>query len=372
MEKKMSHEEALRFLNPKYEQKPAGDVFMDIIAKKGFVVAIGVSSALDACLARMVKENIEASGGTSEYDAIYAGGWSFSCSRGYPDMGFLNRQIMADHMENVVRTARSMPVIGDAETGYGDPKALTLTVKAYAKTGLAVAHLEDQDEDRACGHGAGRTIVSSETMVAKLKSWRLALIAIGSHMRLLARTDAIGSTNGGLKTAIERGKRYMDAEIDGHRCADLLWAEFATPDRDVIKTWVDAMRRHDSKMPLAINYSPNKDWPEWYRKNYPCEEPPSYRDLHKIGYSYIFHTIAASRMIMEAVYRGMMEFGMNGATALHVLQDQQRGMVYGRPQAIAGMTDWQNYAIHVGGEEAEQRLAQSAGFGDGSGKLDQK
>lgn len=348
-----------------------GDDFMELIAHKGFVVAMGVTSALDARLALMAKAEIEAAGGTCTYDVIYAGGWSFACSRGYPDMGFLDRRIMADHMTNVVRAAHPLPVVGDAETGYGDPKAIILTVQAYAQAGLAVAHLEDQDDDRACGHAAGRMIVPASTMEAKLRSWKLTAVAMGTSMRLLARTDAVGAVNGGLAEAIERGKRYMDTEIDGHRCADLLWAEFATPDPAVIATWVHAMRQHDRSMPLAINLSPNKDWRQWYADNRPGEEPPSYVQLHELGYAYLFHTIPAARMIMEAVYGGMMEFGNSGAQALYDMQDRQRGKPFGRPQAIAGMSDWQQYGVYVGGEAAEARLAGSEGFGDGTNRFKQ-
>lgn len=348
-----------------------GDDFMDAITRKGFVVAMGVTSALDARLALMVKEAIEAAGGTCTYDAIYAGGWSFSCSRGFPDMGFLDRRVMADHMDNVVRAAFPLPVMGDAETGYGDAKAITLTVRAYAQAGLAVAHLEDQDDDRACGHAAGRMIVPASTMLAKLRSWKLTSLALGTTMRLLARTDAVGAANGGLAEAIERGKRYMDVEIDGQRCADLLWAEFATPDPEAIAAWVHAMRSHDHTMPLAINASPNKDWPDWYRKNRPSEQPPTYVQLHELGYSFIFHTLPAARMIMEAVFGGMMEFGEHGAQALYDLQDRQRGKPFGHPQAIAGMPEWQDYGVCVGGDEAKARLESSAGFGNGADEFRQ-
>lgn len=363
----MDKNSALQHLNRRLDRP--GDAFMDIIARQGFVVAMGVTSALDARLALMAKADIEAAGGICSYSAIYAGGWSFACSRGYPDMGFLDRRIMADHMANVVQAAYPLPVVGDAETGYGDFKAITLTVRAYAEAGLAVAHLEDQDEDRACGHAAGRMIVSVATMLAKLRSWRLASIALDTSMRLLARTDAVGAANGGLAEAIERGKRYMDVEIDGHRCADLLWAEFPTPDPEVIAAWVHAMRQHDRSMPLAINASPNKDWPAWYRQNRPGEQPPSYEQLHELGYGYIFHTITTARMIMEAVYSGVREFGTHGAQALYDMQDRQRGEPCGRPQAIAGMPEWQHYGSYVGGAEAVARLTGSEGFGDGSGKF---
>lgn len=366
----MDHDSAVQHLRRRLDRP--GDAFMDIIARKGFVVAMGVTSALDARLALMAKADIEAAGGTCAYDAIYAGGWSFSCSRGFPDMGFLDRRIMADHMTNVVRAAHPLPVMGDAETGYGDPKAITLTVEAYVQAGLAVAHLEDQDDDRACGHAAGRAVVPVSTMLAKLRSWKTASLAMGTSMRLLARTDAVGAVNGGLEEAVKRGKQYMDVEIDGRRCADLLWAEFATPDPEVIAAWVHAMRQHDRSMPLAINASPNKDWSDWYRKNRPSEQPPTYAQLHELGYSFIFHTLPAARMIMEAVYSGMTEFGQNGAQALYDLQDRQRGQPFGHPQAIAGMPEWQDYGVYVGGDEAKARLQGSDGFGNGADQFKQQ
>lgn len=345
-----------------------GDVFNNVMARDGLVVALGVTSALDALAARRAKEDLEEDGASCSYQAIYAGGWSFAASRGYPDMGFLDRRIMADHATNVVRAAFPMPVMADAETGYGDPKAVWQTVRDYHHAGVAVLHLEDQDDNRACGHAGGRSIVAGEVMDAKLRSMRLELQALDSSMLLLARTDAVGAANGDSgdsrpEVAIERGKRYMDAEVGGVRAIDMLWAEFKTPNPDVIAAWVHAMRQHDSSLPLAINYSPNKEWLAWYEENRPRELPPSYTDLHELGYSFIFHTIPCARMVMEAVYQGARDFGQHGAQALHDMQRRQRGTWAGKPQAAVEMAQWQDYGVVVGGEAAAERLARSGGFG---------
>lgn len=364
----MNQDEAVGFLKRRHDRP--GDVFKEIMRRDGLVVGLGVSSALEALAAREAKEGLEEGGGTCTFQTIYAGGWSMAASRGYPDMGFLTRQVMADHLTNVVRAAFPMPVMGDAETGYGDPKAVWQTVRDYHNAGVAVLHLEDQDDNRACGHSGGRSIVPAEVMVAKLRSMRLGLQALDSSMLLLARTDAVGAANGDTgdtpTVAIERGKCYMNAEINGVRCADMVWAEFKTPNPDVIAAWVHAMRQHDSKMPLAINFSPNKKWAEWYRANRPGELPPSYADLRELGYSFIFHTITGARMVMEAVYSGAMDFGLHGAQALHDMQDRQRGTWAGEPQAVVGLDKWQDYGVLVEGKSAADRLARSGGFGGGS------
>lgn len=362
----MNPDQAREFLNRRH-QRP-GDVFKDIMRRDGLVVALGVTSALDALAARQAKADLEAKGGGCTFQSIYAGGWSKAASLGYPDMGFLTRQVMADHATNVVRAAFPMPVMADAETGYGDPKAVWQTVRDYHHAGVAVLHLEDQDDNRACGHAGGRAIVPESTMAAKLRSMRLELQALDSSMLLLARTDAVGAENGDSgdarpTVAIERGKCYMDAEVDGVRCIDMLWAEFKTPNPDVINAWVHAMRQHDSSLPLAINYSPNKEWAQWYQDFRPGELPPSYADLREVGYSFIFHTIPCARMVMEAVYDGARDFGQHGAQALHLMQRRQRGTWAGKPQSAVGMGQWQEYGVLVGGDEAAERLARSGGFG---------
>lgn len=362
----MQKDEVQNFLKRCHERP--GDVFKELMSRDGLVVALGVSSALDTLAARAAKEDLEQGGASCTFQAIYGGGWSKAASRGYPDMGFLTRQVMTDHLTNVVRAAFPMPVMGDAETGYGDPKAVWQTARDYHHAGVAVLHLEDQDDNRACGHAGGRSVVPAEVMEAKLRSMRLELLALDSSMLLLARTDAVGAENGDSgdahpAVAIERGKRYMDAEVAGVRCADMVWAEFKTPNPEVICAWVKAMRQHDPQMPLAINYSPNKEWARWYQEHRPGEQPPSYSNLHELGYSFIFHTIPCARMVMEAVYQGARDFGRNGAQALHDLQRRQHGTWAGKPQAAVGMDRWQDYGILVGGESAAQRLARSGGFG---------
>lgn len=362
----MDPDQAREFLKRRHDRP--GDRFKEIMRREGLVVALGVTSALDALAARRAKTDLEDGDEICTYQAIYAGGWSKAASRGYPDMGFLTRQIMADHATNVVRAAFPMPVMADAETGYGDPKAVWQTVRDYHHAGVAVLHLEDQDDNRACGHAGGRSIVVGEVMDAKLRSMRLELQVLDSSMLLLARTDAVGAENGDSgdshpTVAIDRGKRYMDAEVGGVRAIDMLWAEFKTPNPDVIAAWVHAMHQHDSSLPLAINYSPNKEWSAWYEENRPGELPPSYTDLHELGYSFIFHTIPCARMVMEAVYTGARDFGQHGAQALHDMQSRQRGTWAGKSQAAVGMDQWQKYGLLVGGDKAAERLARSGGFG---------
>src|SRR3989344_9272388 len=102
-------------------------------------------------------------------------------------------------------------------------------------------------------------------MITKIRSWLAVSKSIDTSMRLIVRTDALTASNGGVENAIERGKRYMDVEYKGMRPL-ILWADAMHEPKD-IETWVTEMHKHDPKMELGINYSPNKDWTGYYRKN---------------------------------------------------------------------------------------------------------
>src|SRR5207253_8044040 len=111
---------------------------------------------------------------------------------------------------NIMRGS-SLPVLVDADDGYGDVKNVTQTVRVYEKMGASAIFLEDQKAPARCGHMAGKTVIPVEQMEDKVHA------AVGARSSpdffILARTDALEAL--GVDEAIQRGERYLKAGADG-------------------------------------------------------------------------------------------------------------------------------------------------------------
>jgi len=128
---------------------------------------------------------------------------------GLPDLGFLTMSEMVAHARNIVQ-ATSLPVIADADTGYGNALNVMRTVREYEGAGVAGLHIEDQVAPKRCGHFSGKEVISREEMIGKIKA------ALDSrrdqNLVVIARTDARAVL--GLQEAIERGVAYAEAGAD--------------------------------------------------------------------------------------------------------------------------------------------------------------
>ena len=281
-----------------------------------------------------------------------------------PDMGFHDLSMMALICRYIISSAYPLPVIADAETGFGTEVTLPRTVELYDQIGVALAHLEDQESSktRRCGNLAGKQCIEPEEMVAKIRSWLIVSKSIGTSMRLMVRTDALTAANGGIEQAIERGKRYMDVDYQGFR-PTVLWAD-AMYDPKIIDQWVTELHKHDPNMILGINYSPNKDWTGYYRKNF-NQYPPTYEVLYNHGHGFrlIWHTILQARADTEATWNTFKDMAENGAESLWTLHERQRKHPVGDTQAMSNAIPWQDYEQLIGGDEAVKRYQSSEGYG---------
>ncbi len=343
-----------------------GDVLMAILEKEKRVVAPGVYNAMGAQIARMLAcDEYAAKGSPCFFNAVYGSGWAISAMNwALPDMGFHDLSMMSLMGRYIISSAHPLPVIFDAETGFGTEITLTRTVEAYHSIGVAMAHLEDQDSEvtRRCGNLGGKKCVPPEKMVTKIRSWLAVSKALGTSMRLMVRTDALTASNGGVEDAIERGKRYMDTDYQGLR-PTVLWAD-AMIDPRVIDRWIEAMRKHDPKMLLGINYSPNKDWTGYYKEKH-NRVPPTHDELYRNGegFSFIWHTILQARADMEATWNTFHDMADNGAGALWRLHERQRdNPPVCDAQGMSNAKVWQVYEQLIGGEEAKDRYDKSEGY----------
>lgn len=359
-------EDELRRLFCRRHERP-GDVFMETLKRDGLIVAPGVYDAMGGYIASRIYQERRAANLPCAFNALYQGHWSTNAMLlRKPDMGFGSLDFLSQIGRFTVAAAHPLPVIFDIETGFGNAVTLTQTVERCHEIGVAVMHLEDQEDSgdvaRRCGNQGGKWCTKLPKALAKIASCLTVCRALRTSMRLMVRTDALTAANGGLKNAIERGKRYMSVDVGGWR-PTILWAD-AMYDPSDIDRWIETFRKFDSNIILGINYSPNRDWtPETYQKKFGVS-PPTYESLYRNGqgFSVIWHTILQARADMESTWNTFAAMADRGAEALWKLHERQRKHPVGDPQAMSGVGEWQAYEQHIGGAAAVKRYSASQGY----------
>jgi methylisocitrate lyase len=144
------------------------------------------------------------------FQAAYQSGAALSASlAALPDVGLISQTEFAEQARYVTQ-AVNIPVISDADTGFGEPLSVERTVRLFEAAGLAGLHLEDQELPKRCGHLSGKSVVSREAMQAKI---RAAVAAKADpDFVIIARTDA--RSVHGIDEALARGRAYLDAGAD--------------------------------------------------------------------------------------------------------------------------------------------------------------
>ena len=170
----------------------------EMMQRHDMVVAPG---AYDGLTARLVEQ--------AGFPAVYMTGAGTSAARGYPDYGLLT---MTEMMEAAGILARSVsiPVIADADTGYGNELNVTRTVREYEARGVAGIHIEDQVAPKRCGHLDGKEIIPCEEYVAKIRA--AAAARRDPAFVIIARTDARAVST--LEEAVRRAKGALAAGAD--------------------------------------------------------------------------------------------------------------------------------------------------------------
>ncbi|MDK3022412.1 isocitrate lyase/PEP mutase family protein [Cupriavidus taiwanensis] len=164
----------------------------------GMLVAPG---AYDAIGARLIEQ--------AGFGACYMTGAGTSAARGFPDFGLLTMGEMVDNAAVMARSI-SIPLIADADTGYGNELNVTRTVREYEARGVAAIHIEDQVAPKRCGHLDGKEVVSREEFVSKIRA--AAQARRTPDFVIIARTDARAMI--GLDEAIWRANAALQAGAD--------------------------------------------------------------------------------------------------------------------------------------------------------------
>jgi 2-methylisocitrate lyase-like PEP mutase family enzyme len=172
--------------------------FRQILTRPGMLIVPG---AYDAVGARLIEQ--------AGFGAVYMTGAGTSLARGYPDLGLLTMNEMVENAGAMAR-AISVPLIADADTGFGNELNVTRCVREYEARGVAAIHIEDQVMPKRCGHTDGKEVVSREEFISKIRA------AVAARRKpdfvIIARTDARAMIS--LDEAVWRANTALQAGAD--------------------------------------------------------------------------------------------------------------------------------------------------------------
>ena len=274
-------------------------VLKQLLKRPGLLVAPG---CFDGLSARLVEE--------AGFEAAYLSGGAVARSMGIPDIGLVTMSEVIERTAQVV-SAIKIPVIADADTGYGNALNLVRTVREFERTGVAAIHIEDQITPKRCGHLDGKEVISLAEMEKKLDA------ALSSRLDpnfcIIARTDARGVH--GLDNAIQRAKAFARLGVD----AVFLEAPQSEAELEEIPRVV-------SNIPLLVNVFKGGKTPML----------PAQR-LEKLGYRIAIYPSETQR---AGIYAMRMALGLLKRDGTTESMDTTLTTFKERDQ-IVGLDDWQ-------------------------------
>ena len=323
--------------------------------------------------------------------AIYLSGWQVAAANNtqnttYPDQSLypvdsvprvvkginnaFRRADQIEHSEGQVSTDYFLPIVADAEAGFGGALNAYELMAAMIEAGAAGVHFEDQlASEKKCGHLGGKVLVPTSQMIRTLNAARLAADVAGVDTVIMARTDAESATlitsdhdpldkdfiiderteegfykfKNGIDACIARGLAYAPY-------ADLLWFETSTPDIAQAKKFADAIHAQYPDQMLAYNCSPSFNW----RKFLSVEECETFqRELGALGYKFQFITLAGFHSVNLATFELAEAYKQRGMAGYAELQQrefaaQDRGFTTVKHQREVGVSYFDAISEAVG------------------------
>ena len=260
-------------------RRPGGPARLRALLDSGqTIVAPG---AFDPLSARLVEE--------AGFPAVYMTGFGTSAALiGRPDVGLLTMTEMVDNARRISACV-DIPVIADADTGYGNPLNVIRTVGAYEAAGVAGIHIEDQVAPKKCGHLEGKVVIPAEEMAEKIRA------AVEARAQpefvIIARTDARAVE--GLERSLQRGRMYREAG------ADVLFIEALTSEAEA----EEAVQAFPG-VPLLFNWAEGGKTP-----------PISLGRLTELGYRIVIFPISTLLAATAAMRRVLQEIARAGTPA---------------------------------------------------------
>ncbi|TDD63269.1 isocitrate lyase [Kribbella antibiotica] len=295
--------------------------------------------------------------------AIYLSGWQVAADANlsghtYPDQSLYpansvpsvvrrinNALLRADeleHAEGNVTRDWLVPIVADAEAGFGGPLNAYELMKSMIASGAAGVHWEDQlASEKKCGHLGGKVLIPTKQHERTLNAARLAADVAGVPSVVIARTDAQAATlitsdvderdqkfvtgertaegfyrvTNGIEPCIDRGLAYAEY-------ADLLWMETSEPDLEVARQFAEAIKKEHPEQLLAYNCSPSFNW----KKHLDDATIAKYqRELGAMGYKFQFITLAGFHALNYSMFDLAQGYAQNGMTAYVELQEREFG-----------------------------------------------
>ncbi len=234
------------------------------------------------------------------FQSCYISGGATANASGYPDVGLVTLTEMCRTIKEV-SDASNLPVIVDADTGYGEIESLARTIVEYERNGAAGMHIEDQEFPKRCGHLDGKTLISQSAMEQKIKT--ASENRISKDFILIARTDARGVD--GLDVAIARGNAYRDAG------ADMIFPEGLRS-----KEEFDEFAKQCSGLLLA-------NMTEFGKTPY-----IKAKQFGEMGYDLVIYPVTFQRVAMGAITRGLRQLHTEGSAEYFEDQMQTRQELY--------------------------------------------
>jgi isocitrate lyase len=312
--------------------------------------------------------------------AIYLSGWQVAAAANtanqtYPDQSLypvnsvpqvvrginnaFRRADQIEYSEGNVATDYFLPIVADAEAGFGGALNAYELMMAMIEAGAAGVHFEDQlASEKKCGHLGGKVLVPTSQMIRTLNAARLAADVAGVDTVIMARTDAEAATlitsdhdpldkdfiinerteegfykfKNGLDACISRGLAYAPY-------ADLLWFETSTPDIAQAKKFADAIHAQYPDQMLAYNCSPSFNW----RKFLSVDECETFqRELGELGFKFQFITLAGFHSVNLATFELAEAYRARGMAGYSEMQQkefaaQERGFTTVKHQREVGV-----------------------------------
>ncbi len=325
-----------------------------LLSSEDYVHALGALSGSQAV--QMVKAGLQ---------AIYLSGWQVAADANlseqvYPDQSLYaansvpavvrrinNALARADQIEWAESAAAGgarrhwlVPIVADAEAGFGGPLNAFELMKGMIEAGAAGVHFEDQlSSEKKCGHMGGKVLVPTAQHVRTLAAARLAADVCGVPTVLIARTDSLGANlltsdvderdrpfctgertpegffhvTPGIEPAIARALAYAPY-------SDLIWCETSTPDLDEARLFAEAVKAEYPDQVLAYNCSPSFNW----RRHLSEETIARFqKELGAMGYRFQFVTLAGWHALNESMFTLASGYAAQGMTAYVELQERE-------------------------------------------------
>jgi isocitrate lyase len=324
--------------------------FWKLLEKEPFIRAMGALTGNQAV--QQVQAGLK---------AIYISGWQVAADANdagqtYPDLSLypvmsvphlvqrINHAFLRadqiEHLENSKQTDWFVPIIADAEAGFGGALNTFELVKALIAAGAAALHLEDQLSSlKKCGHMGGKVLVPTATAIEKLITARLATDIMGIATLIIARTDAESATyirsdsdpidkpfidkkrsyegyfhlRSGVEYAIARGRAFAPY-------SDIVWCETSKPDIEQARDFAQGIHEKYPGKWLAYNCSPSFNWQKHFKESKLIDFQEK---LGEMGYKFQFITLAGFHALNASMFDLAYKYVKEGMTAYAEFQEQE-------------------------------------------------